>query len=193
MSEAVAVPARDPCPASIGATWVERYGAEVAAMASRVTRDAADADDVTQNALMKIARKASTFRGEAHPRSWLYRVVLNESRELYRWRRRRPAGTLENIPVLPGDAALATGLRPQCDEPGQRMAREEVRRLVRDAIEDLPAEFREPLVLQDLAGMPYRQAARLMGLNLATFKTRLHRARTKLRRLLAPVCADAFD
>lgn len=162
-------------------TLVERYGERIYRVARRMTNSDADAEDVTQNTLIKILRKAASYRGESDPMGWIYRIAMNEAREIHRRAKRKPSVSLDALPVEFDDAAHPAGVTPI----GQRAERDamagEIDAVVRAAIEDLPDGYREAVVLHDLEGVPYRAAAELMELTLGGFKTRLHRARLYLR------------
>ena len=163
---------------------VERYGERIYRLARRVTGSDADAEDVTQNTLLKVLRKADSFRGESDPMGWIYRIALNESRELLRRRKRKPAVSLDAIPVDFDDTNHPTGISNFTKRPDYEAMRGEVDARVSAAIEELPDGYREAIVLHDLEGVPYREAAELLDLSLGGFKARLHRARLHLRRRL---------
>jgi RNA polymerase sigma-70 factor (ECF subfamily) len=153
-------------------------------IARRATGNDADADDVVQNALIQILTKSAQWRGDAPPMAWIRRIVVNESRTLQRRRAARPAASLDALPETV-EAALAplAEADPVRAEDVPELAEEQNR--VRDALEGLPSTYRVPLILQDLQGVPYLEAAGLLGISLGTFKSRLFRARAALRDLLA--------
>lgn len=163
---------------------VDLYGERIYQIAHRMTGNAADAEDVAQSTLLKILRKRSTFRGESDPMGWIYRIAMNEARELHRRRKRRPAVSLDGIPIEFDDTAHPLGIKAIPPEAGGEAARREVDDVIREAIQELPAGYREAVVLLDLEGLTYKEAAELLGLSLGGFKTRLHRARLHLRNRL---------
>ena len=160
---------------------VDRYGERMYRLAYRMTRNSSDAEDVTQNALLKVLRKRHTFRGEADPMGWIYRIVMNEAREIFRKRKRRPAVSLDALPVEFDDHTHPTGVRDFSARPDKGAIASETREAMLQAIDDLPDGYREAVVLMDLEGLSYKEAAEVMELTLGAFKTRLHRARLHLR------------
>ena len=144
----------------------------------------ADAQDLVQETLLRAYRKWDQFEGRADPKTWLYRIA---SRVCLRMRRRR-AGQPAHLESLDEDPAFAEKTIVDLDALARR--REEdvesdaVHRL-QDDIAALPGEFRLVLVVKDLAGLSVEDTARVLGLKPQTVKTRLHRARMRLRRSVA--------
>jgi RNA polymerase sigma-70 factor, ECF subfamily len=167
------------------ATLVARYGERLYRLARRLTGNDPDAEDVTQSTLLKVLQRAADFRGESDPFGWIYRIALNEARELHRRRARRPAVSLDALPLeMHEDGHFAHAFRPPPRLPDSGAVAHEVETRVREAIDELPDAYREAVVLVDLEGLGYAEAARLMDLKLGAFKTRLHRARLHLRNRL---------
>ena len=167
------------------ATLVERYGERIFRLARRLAGNDADAEDVTQATLLKVLQRASEFRGESDPFGWIYRITLNEAREIHRRRARRPAVSLDALPLaVQEDGHFAHAFRPFPSTPDRGPLAQEVEVRVREAIEELPDGYREAVVLVDLEGLSYPEASKLLDLHLNAFKTRLHRARLHLRNRL---------
>ncbi|HMP75260.1 MAG TPA: RNA polymerase sigma factor [Kiritimatiellia bacterium] len=144
----------------------------------------ADAQDLVQETLIRAYRKWDQFEGRADPTTWLYRIA---SRVCLRMRRRR-AGQPARIESLDEDPAFAEKTMVDLDALARRQEAErgESEALLRmqDAIAALPAEFRVVLVLKEIAGLSVEDAAAALGLKPQTVKTRLHRARMRLRRAI---------
>lgn len=172
---------------------VDRYGERIYRLARRMSNSDADAEDVMQNALIKIIRNAASYRGDSDPMGWIYRITLNEAREVHRKRKRRPAVSLDVLPVEFDASQHPLGITDIGGRPEKAAMSEEIAERVREAIEELPDGYREAVVLHDLEGVPYRQAAELMDLTLGGFKTRLHRARLHLRRRLEEFWASVDE
>jgi RNA polymerase sigma-70 factor (ECF subfamily) len=149
---------------------VQRYG-------RRVCRDGDDADDAVQEAFVKLARRPEVAR---HPGAlaWLLRVVFHACLRLLRpfARRRRALG--ERV----DDAAAIPAAGPDAAEA---LERGELVRAVHAAVTALERPYREVLVLRDLEGLSGAATAAALGIALPAMKTRLHRARAKLREALA--------
>lgn len=145
----------------------------------------ADAQDLVQETLLRAYRNWGQFEGRAELSTWLYRIA---SRVCLRMRRRR-AGQPARIESLDEDPAFAEKTMVDLDAMARRQHAEEheaeaVDRL-QEAILGLPEEFRVVLVLKEIAELSVEQTARILGLKPQTVKTRLHRARMRLRRKLA--------
>lgn len=163
---------------------LSRYGDHVWRVALRLTGNATDAEDVVQETLIKILRKAHTFRGDSDPMGWIYRIAMNEAREVHRRRKRRPAVSLDELPLDFSGGHGPQGVTPVPPTPEDGPIAAELDARVREAIAELPDGYREAIVLKDLEGLEYKVAANLMELTLGAFKTRLHRARLHLRNRL---------
>lgn len=163
---------------------LERYGERIYRLARRMTNNDADAEDAMQNTLIKILKNADSYRGESDPMGWIYRITLNESREIHRRRKRRPAVSLDSLPIEFDDSDHPTGIHDFSKRPDKAAMATEIEARIREAIDELPDGYREAVILHDIEGVPYAEAAELLGLSLGGFKTRLHRARLHLRREL---------
>ena len=163
---------------------LERYGEGIYRLARRMSKNDADAEDVMQNTLVKILRKADSYRGESDPMGWIYRITLNEAREIHRRRKRRPSVSLDSLPVDFDETSHPSGVSDISRRPEKAAMAGELDGRIREAIEELPDGYREAVILYDLEGVTYQEAANLMDLTLGAFKTRLHRARLHLRQRL---------
>jgi RNA polymerase sigma-70 factor (ECF subfamily) len=165
-------------------TLLELYGERIYRLARRMSNSEADAEDVMQNALVKIIRNAASYRGDSDPMGWIYRITMNEAREVHRRRKRKPSISLDALPVDFDETQHAIGVTDFSKRPERTAMAAEVNERVREAIDELPDGYREAVILHDLEGVPYQESAKLLDLTLGGFKTRLHRARLHLRRRL---------
>ncbi len=172
---------------------VDRYGERIYQIAYRMTGNAADAEDVAQNTLLKILRKRDSFRGDSDPMGWIYRIAMNEARELHRRRKRRPAVSLDQIPIEFTPDMHPSGIAPIPKTAGGVVEAKEAESVIREAIQELPDGYREAVVLHDLEGLSYKASAELLELSLGGFKTRLHRARMHLRNRLQSLYAPGAE
>lgn len=143
------------------------------------TREAAE--DATQEAFIRAYRRIDSFRGERF-RSWLFSIVANAARDELRRRKRRPQLSL--------DEARDDPERPSLDppDPGPSPEAEALRGDLRAALErallELPEDWREVVILSDVQGLAYEEIAETLSLPLGTVKSRLSRARGRLRDIL---------
>jgi len=159
---------------------VAEYGDRVYGIALRVTGSSSDAEDVMQEAFLQAFRSWSTFRGEAAPTTWLYRIAVNAA--LMRVRARRPEDLLserdEGAEVVDWTADAA-----------QAVLRGELHERLEVGITRLPEDLRVVLVLRDVEGLSTAETSAALEVSEAAVKSRLHRARVLLRQYLADLFA----
>ena len=166
---------------------VVRYQRRVFRLACRLTNET-DAPDVVQETFMQVYRHLSTFRGSARFSTWLYRVVVNAGLMHRRARARRPAESLDEfMPRFDADgrhAQTPDALRitSRLDE---LMDRHVLAKKVRAALQRLPDLYREAFVLRDLEELSTADVAQVLGVEPATVRQRVHRARLMLRGYLS--------
>lgn len=146
-------------------------------VAYRILDDAEAAADATQDAFFSAYRAMSRFRGGSF-RAWLLRIVTNACYDQLRRKKRRPTQSLDDLPM---EADHTAYLRDPAEQPDEYAERQELNRLLQEAIRRLPPDQRIVLVLSDVQGLNYREIAQATGLALGTVKSRLSRARAKLR------------
>ena len=166
---------------------VAAYWDRVYRLAIRITGNASDAEEVVQDTLLAASRKIDTFRGTAAFGSWVYRITANTAYQKLRGRRsKRNEVSWED-------------LAPSFDDNGQYMEvtvdwsrrltdpaiEGELRSVLGDAIDELPADYRTAFLLHDVEGLPYPEIAETLHLKLGAAKSRVHRTRLFLQRRLA--------
>ena len=146
-------------------------------LARYLLRDPHDAEDAVQEAYLRALRHFGGFRGE-EPRAWLLAIVRNTC---HSWRRshRRDAFTTEFNEEVHSDEVAEVGADAELER------RESIEGL-REALERLPAEFREVLVLRELEELSYKEIAHVIGAPVGTVMSRLARARDRLQRMVRP-------
>ncbi len=163
-----------------------RYAARVYNLARRMLNSDADAEDVTQDVLLQVVRKLPTFRGESAFPTWLHRVTVNAALA----HRRKGATQKAHRDATPLDVALEEmphgAVRRWSVGPEEAALDHETQQLIERAIADLPEDYRDVLVLADVEGLPNAEVAHMLGTSVSAVKSRLHRARQKLRDTLAP-------
>ena len=161
-------------------TLVRSHQARVYRTLMGITGSPEDSQDGAQAVFIKVFRKLGTFTGEARFSTWLTRIAINEGLE--RLRSRRPE---ESLDERPEEDFRPSNLQPWVDDPESRFAREEMRRIVGEALERLPTPYRVAVVLRDIDQMSGSEAAAALNIPLPTLKTRLLRGRLMLREALA--------
>jgi len=166
---------------------VGRYQARVFRLACRLTSDT-DAPDVLQETFLQVYRHLSSFRGESQFGTWLYRIATNAALMHRRTRARHPAEPLEKF--LPRfDAQGVHAATPEelrvASRADELLDRQVLAEKARDGIARLPDLYRDAFVLRDLEEMSTADVARTLGVEPATVRQRVHRARLMLRGYLS--------
>ncbi len=168
-------------------TIVGRYQARVYRLACRLTSDT-DAPDVLQETFLQVYRHLSSFRGESRFGTWLYRIATNVGLMHRRARARRPAEPLDAyLPRFDAHGKhAATPVELQvASRADEVLDRQVLAEKARDVIARLPDLYRDPFVLRDLEEMSTADVAHALGLEPATVRQRVHRARLMLRGYLS--------
>jgi len=163
---------------------VEKYRQRVWRLAFQILRDREEAQDVAQEAFVRVFQSLPAFRGQSAFYTWMFRIVVNLAMDRQRQRgvRARALGG-EAVPeeewqrTLPDPAA----------GPDARATRAEERELVRRALDSLPPNHRTIIMLSDIEGLTYREIAEVLKIPLGTVMSRLFNARKRLRALLRPL------
>ena len=157
------------------------YQHQVYNLAYRIMSDPASAADATQEAFISAYRNIKRFRGGSF-RAWLMRIVSNTCYDELRRRKRRPTTSFDDFGDIDEDANPA--LISHQDGPADYTERRELADMLQDAIGQLPTNQRVTLVLSDVEGMSYQEIAEITQVSLGTVKSRLARARARLRDIL---------
>lgn len=158
-------------------------------LAYRLLGDEAAAADATQEAFIRAYQHIRAFQRGAFF-TWLYRIVANVCYDLLRYQKRRPALPFTHLSGEAGgvsdyDAPDFDAPAPEDDGPETIIQRRELAALLQQHINTLPIDQRLALVLSDVQGLSYQEIAEVTRSNLGTVKSRLSRARTRLRRSLS--------
>jgi RNA polymerase sigma-70 factor (ECF subfamily) len=172
------------------AELIRPYERSVFLAALAVVANPDDAEDVAQEAFLKAFRALATFRSEARFSTWLEKIAVNEGR--MRLRRVRIEKSEPLPEEQPEEGEYAPILLSDWREiPSEALEKKELRQVLADALMKLPEKYREIVILRDLRHYSIADSASILGITEATVKTRLLRARLKLRDLLAPLQQNA--
>jgi RNA polymerase sigma-70 factor (ECF subfamily) len=150
--------------------------------ACRLTRNRPEAEDVVQDACVKAMRFTSSLR-EGDGRSWLFAIVRNT---WYRRLSRGPARRESPLDDAGGQESLDAALDPEEQLQQQRTVTR-----VRAALDELPVDFREVVVLRDIEGLSYKEISAVVGVPIGTVMSRLARGRNRLLRVLKPAAVGS--
>jgi RNA polymerase sigma-70 factor (ECF subfamily) len=166
---------------------VRSLGGRMLAVARKFLPNEEDARDAVQDAFLSAFKSIDQFQGGARLSTWLHRIVINAALAKLRSRRNREERPIDDL--LPKFLADGHAVEPAVewrDSSEALLQREETREIVRGAIDQLPETYRTVLVLRDIEGLETEETARLLGVTAGVVKTRLHRARQAVRKLLDP-------
>ncbi len=176
-------------------TIMSRYNRRLYRIARGIVRNDSDAEDVVQEAYVKAFVHLSNFRGESSLATWLSRITINEA--LGRLRRKRAMRETVQVEDQRFQAEIIPFPQMTTDDnPEKTMAQRQILKLVEQATDNLPENFRLVFVTRVIEGMSVEETAEILGIQPETVKTRLHRARKLVREQLdkqiGPVLMDAF-
>jgi RNA polymerase sigma-70 factor (ECF subfamily) len=173
---------------------MRRYNQRLFRIARGIVRDDALAEDALQEAYLKAFRHLGDFAGASAFSTWLTRIVMNEALGRLRQAARRPEVSFEGLPGERRILDFPTG--SPIDNPETTMAQRQILKLVEEATDSLPEEFRLVFIARAIEGMSVEETAELLSLKPETVRSRLHRARALLRRrldaMIGPLALDAF-
>ncbi len=154
-------------------------------MALSYLKNEADAEDVAQEAFVRAFRNLASFRGESKFSTWLISITLNEARNRVR---RQSVIRMESLDEPPDENKTISPalLRDWREIPSEAVEREEVRKLILQAVEELPDIYRQVFLLRDIEELNINETAKVLNLSIPSVKVRLHRARMMLQKRLAP-------
>ena len=164
---------------------VRRHTDRLFSVVARLLGPGQDAEEVVQESFLRAWRSIDRFKGDAKFFTWLYRIGVNESR-----RRAEKIGRHRERTARSLDADPSFEVSDSSQAPSLKAEQAELRRTLEQAVLDLPADYRLPLVLRDIEGLSTAEAATVMELSEPAFKSRLHRARLRVRKSLGDLVEE---
>ncbi len=162
------------------------FAPQLYSAALRMTRNAADAEDVVQETYLKAYRAYHTFQAGTNLKAWLYRILTNTYINRYRKQVRRPNevefGEVEDLYLYKRMGAVESGRAARSAE--DQVLEHFVDADVKAAVEELPEHFRMPVLLADVEGFSYKEIAEILDVPIGTVMSRLHRGRKALQKAL---------
>lgn len=158
---------------------VTRYEKRLYRLAWNITQNQSDAEDVVQDAFMNAFRHLGSFQGNSRFYTWLVRITVNQA--LMKLRKRRPREVPLDEPLETEDSSASREIEDWGPTPEERFEQSELNRILTGAIAELDFRLRVVFQLRDVEGLSTEQTAEVLGLTIPATKTRLLRARLKLR------------
>lgn len=171
-------------------TLIGMYSAKLYKVAYALLGSRQDAEEVVQDTFLRAYRALRAFRGDSSLETWLHRITVNLARNKFQWNQRRGGGV--NVSLTPADDG-ESGAEPEQDVPDLRMEpdlvleQDEIGTNIMKALNSLPDNLRETMLLRHVDDMPYEQIAQKLDCKVGTVKSRLSRGREMLRDHLAAV------
>jgi RNA polymerase sigma-70 factor, ECF subfamily len=161
---------------------VARYERKIFRLTRNITGNLQDAEDAMQEAFLKSYEHLETFKGDSRFYTWLVRIAVNEA--LMKIRRRHPGEFSIDEEVPGSDDLMPRELDDWGPTPEERYQQVEMQEILSEAIEKLEPDFRIVFTLRDIEELSAEETAKLVGLSITATKSRLLRARLKLRQVL---------
>jgi RNA polymerase sigma-70 factor (ECF subfamily) len=164
---------------------VSRYESKVYSLALRMVRNPEDAEDVLQDTFLRAYRGIKSFQGASTFSTWIYRITANSA--LMRLRKKQlPTVSIEDQ----DERETPVNIADWTPGPAEQLMTQELQHEMDEAIEALPPEFRQVFILRDIEERSNAEVAEILDLSVAAVKSRLHRARLKVRNRLAGYFTD---
>jgi len=165
---------------------VERYEAKVYSLAMKMLRNPEDAEDVLQDTFLRAYRGIKSFQGNSTFSTWIYRITANSA--LMRLRKKKlPTVSIDDA----DERETPINIADWSPGPVEQLLTKETQQAMDEAIEALPPEFKQVFILRDVEELSNSEVAEILDLSVAAVKSRLHRARLKVRNRLALYFSDA--
>lgn len=168
--------------------FVNERSAEVYSLLYRLTEDAEEARDLTQETFLRAFRHIDSFRGDADLKTWLYRIAVNQARNRWRWWKRRKKDSIISLDFSDRDNEEPLSARISSNnerDPEQNLLARERETALLKALKTLKQDFREAVVLRDIEGLSYEEIADTLEISVGTVKSRIARGRLELRKKLS--------
>lgn len=164
---------------------VLRYQHRILGLIGRFIHDPAEVEDVAQEAFIKAYRALPKFRGDSQFYTWLYRIAINTAKNYLVARGRRPPST--DVDVDDAEFMENNTMLTDIESPEASQERDDLQRVINEAIEDLPEDLRTAFTLREFSGLSYEEITEIMGCPVGTVRSRIFRAREALDKKIRPL------
>lgn len=165
---------------------VIKYQRRIMRLLARMINDPAEVEDVAQETFIKAYRALPQFRGDSHFYTWLYRIAINSARNWQAAKHRRPM-QLNEYENEEGETFSPADTLTDINTPESELISKQVADTIKTAIEALPEELRNAILLREIEGLSYEEIAETMGCPIGTVRSRIFRAREAITEQLRQV------
>ncbi len=167
---------------------IARHSDRAFQLAYSILQNRQDAEEVVQDAFIRIYRSLGNFRGEAQFTTWMYRIIVNLCNNKFRWNKVRGANRTISIDApltnADGDDSLRIELPSNDASPSEQTAFAEMRERIETAMRQLPESYRTAVMLRNVQQLDYEEIAKILDCAVGTVKSRINRGRELLRQAL---------
>lgn len=171
---------------------VVKYQRKLARLLSRFIRDAAEVEDVTQEAFIKAYRALPSFRGDSAFYTWLYRIGINTAKN-YLVAAGRRAPTVTDVDHEEAEGIEEGEQLKDMNTPEHQMMSRQIAETVNQTLQELPEELRTAITLREIDGLSYEEIAQIMNCPIGTVRSRIFRAREAIAGRLRPQLGTSKD
>jgi RNA polymerase sigma-70 factor, ECF subfamily len=163
---------------------VERYQERIFSLARHYSRNAVDVEDLVQETFLKAFSRLDTFQRQSSFFTWLYRIAVNTILDGIKRRSRSPVKSVEDPEAVGAPGSASPPGSPRISGPSAGMEREEIARITRGILEEMPEIFRVVLVMREFEDCSYQEMAEVLQISIGTVESRLFRARARFKERL---------
>jgi len=171
---------------------VMKYQRKLARLLSRMVRDAAEVEDISQETFIKAYRALPGFRGESAFYTWLYRIAVNTAKN-YLVARKRRAPTTTSFDNEEAEGFEEAELLRETATPEAELQSKQIARAVNQAVDALPEDLRTAITLREIEGLSYEEIAQMMDCPIGTVRSRIFRAREAIAVKIRPMLGTSKD
>jgi RNA polymerase sigma-70 factor, ECF subfamily len=172
---------------------VVKYQRKLARLLSQFIRDAAEVEDVTQEAFIKAYRALPSFRGDSAFYTWLYRIGINTAKNFLVAQGRRASTTSNGFDNEDAEGFEEGGQLREMNTPESELISKQIGETVNTTLHELPEELRTAITLREIEGLSYEEIAVIMNCPIGTVRSRIFRARDAIAEKLRPLLGTAKD
>lgn len=171
---------------------VLKYQRKLARLLSRMVRDQAEIEDITQESFVKAYRALPQFRGESAFYTWLYRIAVNTAKN-YLVARGRRAPTTTVFDSEEAENFDGSELLHDISTPDAELQTKQIAKAVNEAVDSLPEELRTAITLREIEGLSYEEISQMMDCPIGTVRSRIFRAREAIAEKIRPMLGTSKD